>query len=107
MDYIKAAPSFRPKPLENVTINVLSTIDLDEIYYHVITGRGDVVAFNNIKLTPSKDHDFVFTATYNMVPKVKIIVFYITSGGEMISDSEELAFDNEMRNFVSAKSSFK
>lgn len=92
---------FRPQLKENVKINVQSTKDIDEFSYHVFSAKGDVVASDTIKVSPSKSSDFGFTATYDMVPKTKIVVFYITSNGEVISDSLELEFDNKLRNFVS------
>lgn len=36
-----------------------------------------------------------------MVPNAKLLVFYITSSGEIISDSVGIEFGSDLRNFVS------
>jgi CD109 antigen len=35
-----------------------------------------------------------------MIPKSKVVVYYITPDGEIISDSAEIEFENELVNFV-------
>lgn len=92
---------FRSKLTENIQINVQSTKEMNEISYHVLSTKGDVVASGTIEIFSSKSIDFDFTPTYDMVPKARIVVFYITSNGEIISDSLEFEVDNELRNFVS------
>lgn len=64
-------------------------------------GQGDVVASDILQVPSTKDFQFEFKPTLAMVPEASVIVFYITSDGEIISDSTKIEFSNELNNFVS------
>lgn len=90
----------RPKQSENVKIDVISTEALAQLTYQVLS-QGNVVLSETVKVPNSKTFQIEFKATLAMVPNANVIVYYITSDGEIISDSLVLEFENEMKNFVS------
>lgn len=92
---------FRPKLTQNIQINVQSTKEINEISYHVLSAKGDVVASDTIEILSAKSSVFEITPTIDMVPKAEIVVYYITSDGEIISDSMEIEVDDEIKKFVS------
>lgn len=66
-----------------------------------IVGSGDIIELVNVKVGNLKNFQIEFMPTSRMAPKVNVVVFYMTSDGEIISDSLKIEFGSEMRNFVS------
>lgn len=89
-----------PKITEHVTIDVKATENLSQLTYQVLE-KGNVIVSETIQVNNTKDFQFDFQPTMAMIPKAKVIVFYITSGGEIISDTLTVNFGNELGNFVS------
>lgn len=81
-------------------IEVLATESLSQLNYQVL-GKGDVIVTEVLSVPNSKNFSFTFTPSLAMIPKANVIVFYITTDGEIISDSLKVEFGNELRNFVS------
>lgn len=84
---------------KKVKLNILSSEPLNELTYHIIA-KGNVVDSNTIKIEGSQSFQVEIQPTSSMVPKAKIVVYYITSDGEIISDSTEIEFENKLENFV-------
>lgn len=91
---------FRPKLSEKIKIDVLSTEKLSELTYQVVA-KGDVLLSDTVSVPSEKHFQLEFQPTLPMLPKSNVVVFYITSDGEIISDSLKLEFGNELMNFVS------
>lgn len=79
---------------------MLATKNLKQLTYLVV-GKGNVIVSEIVEVPNKKDFQIEFTPSLAMVPKVSVIVYYITSDGEIISDSLKLEFGNELKNFVS------
>jgi CD109 antigen len=83
-----------------ITAQIKATENLQYLYYQVI-GRGGVLASHQVNPRNSKVFTFRFWATFAMVPKAKLIVYYYRPDGEIVSDRVELMFDNRLDNYVS------
>ena len=81
-----------------VNVEVTSTENLKMITY-VVVARGEILLSSMLPAS-SKKFEFKFLASFKMVPQARLLVFYITKGGEIISDSVELEFGGDLRNFV-------
>lgn len=66
---------------------------------YVVVARGEILVSSMLPAS-SKNFAFKFLPTFEMVPQAKLLVFYITKGGEIISDSVQLEFGGDLRNFV-------
>ncbi|KAJ6641357.1 CD109 antigen [Pseudolycoriella hygida] len=98
--YIKIkSTTEKPKLTEKIRINVLSTTEISELSYHLFIPK-NVIGSETIRMPPTKSYDFEFSPTCEMIPKVKLVVFYITDDGEIISDSLAIEFENNLRNFI-------
>lgn len=64
-------------------------------------GRGDVIITRTVQVPNSKSFNFRFLASFAMVPKASLIVYYIRDDGEIISDRLKISFGDELQNFVS------
>lgn len=84
---------------QKVKIDVLATSPLKQITYQVI-GKGDIVLSETVAVDDKRNFQIEFTPTLAMVPKAKVVVFYITDDGEIISDFTKIEFANELRNFI-------
>lgn len=73
---------------------------MNKLTYQVL-GRGDVIISRTVQLPNSKNFNFRFLASFAMVPKANLIVYYIRPDGEIISDQLKVEFENELQNFVS------
>lgn len=73
---------------------------MDQLTYHVM-GNGDLIESNNIEVPNAENVKFTLNPTLSMIPSAKVVVFYITPDGEIISDSMTVEFDKELKNYVS------
>lgn len=78
----------------------MATEELDYVTYEIL-GRGDVLISKTIPLQKEKSLSFKFLGSFSMVPKATLLVYYIRSDGEMVSDRVEIKFGDELQNFVS------
>lgn len=81
-------------------LEIISNVRLSLVNY-LIFARNKIVAKGQLRASGSKSVKFNFQPTYSMTPSAKIIAFYVTSNGEIISDNKFLNFDNLLPNFVS------
>lgn len=87
---------------QDILVDVVSTEEMDYITYQVI-GRGDVIVSKTLFVGGLKNFNFRFLASFAMVPKANIVIFYIRSDGEIISDSIKLELGNDLQNYVRIK----
>lgn len=67
---------------------------------YAIIARGAIVLSSMIPVSNYKKFSFKFPSSFEMVPQATLLVFYIADGGEIISDSVQLDFGDDLRNFV-------
>lgn len=88
-----------PQINKEVSVEVRSTENMKYFTYQVI-GRGDVLDSNTVEVPEAKIFKFKFLATFAMVPKAKVLVYFIGSTGEIISDKIEINFAAVFQNPV-------
>lgn len=93
-------PSETISATASTEIEILSNVNINSVDY-VIFGRNKVAASGQLNALNSKSFKLNLVPTAEMIPLAELIVFYVTTGGEIISDYKTLNFDNELRNFVS------
>lgn len=94
------AKIFRPVINQEVSVDVVGTEEINQLTYQVL-GRGDVIISKTIQVSNSKNINFRFLASFAMVPKASLIVYYIRPDGEIVSDRLKIEFGDELQNFVS------
>jgi CD109 antigen len=99
-EYIQAKlATENPVLSQKVKINVLANKPMKRLTYQVLS-KGGVVSSETLSVPDTKTFVFEFTPSLAMIPQVKVVVYYITDDGEIISDSLDIEFGNELRNFV-------
>jgi len=93
-------PSDTLSPTATSQIDILSNVNINSVDY-VIFGRNKIAASGQLSALNSKSFKLNLVPTAEMIPSAKMIAFYVTTNGEIISDYKILNFDNELRNFVS------
>lgn len=83
-----------------MSVDVIATEEMNQLTYQVL-GRGDVIISRSMQVPNSKSFNFRFLASFSMVPKANLIVYYIRPDGEIISDELKIEFGDELQNFVS------
>lgn len=58
---------------------------------------------SRISLNNVKEFSFKFLPTYEMMPQANVLIYYIRSDGEIISDLIEVKFKQELRSFIDIK----
>lgn len=111
MGYVKRAKSdsnsyLRAKLLSeqaeintDVNVEVVTTENIKEFFYQVL-GRGDIIVSGAVQVPNAKRQTFKFLATFAMVPKAQLVVFYIRPDGELVSDRIDIEFSSELANYV-------
>lgn len=89
-----------PKINETVNVEVFATEKLSHVSYTVI-GRGAILKANSVQVSNKKNAVFSFKATFQMMPKAKLVVYYVREDGNMISDHLDIEFSQELINRVS------
>uniref|UniRef100_A0A2M4B9C0 CD109 antigen n=2 Tax=Anopheles marajoara TaxID=58244 RepID=A0A2M4B9C0_9DIPT len=89
----------QPTVNEDVDVEVAATVPMKSFTYQLL-GRGDVLLSNTVAVPEAKIHTFKFRASFAMVPRAKLVVFYIAENGDMVSDSKVITFDSELPNFM-------
>ena len=93
-------PSDTLSPTATSQIDILSNLNINSVDY-VIFGRNKIAASGQLNAPNSMSFKLNLVPTAEMIPSAKMIAFYVTTNGEIISDYKVLNFDNELRNFVS------
>lgn len=91
--------TFRPKLLEDVKIDVISTSKLTKLSYQIIS-KGVAIISETVEVPNERKFQINFKATMAMVPRAHVVVYYVVDG-EIISDSLDIEFEEDLKNFVS------
>lgn len=83
-----------------VNIEVTGTERMHTLSYAVVA-QGEIILSSTLIVPRVKKFSFKFVPSFEVIPQATVIVFYITPGGEIISDSSLLEFGSDLRNFVS------
>lgn len=84
---------------KDVTVDVSATVPMKYFSYQVL-GRGDVIVGGTIPVPDRMLHTFRFPASFAMVPRAKLVVFFVQDDGELVSDSVEIEFGSDLQNFL-------
>lgn len=90
---------FSPRIDREVSVEVTSTEPLEYFTYQIL-GRGDIIVTKTESVPKTNYYVFNFLASFAMVPKAQLIVYYMKNG-EIISDKLDIDFGEELHNFVS------
>lgn len=82
-----------------MSIDVIATEEMSQLTYQIL-GRGDVIISRTLQVPNSRNFNFRFLASFDMVPKASLVVYYIRPDGEMITDQLKIEFESELQNFV-------
>lgn len=97
--YYNYTYNYRPKINEGVTVQISATEEMSYFTYQIL-GRGDVLVADTVLVEPkSKTHTFKFTASFSMMPKAELIIYYLKDG-EIVSEKKELQFDAQLPNAI-------
>lgn len=78
----------------------MATEEIHQLTYQVL-GRGEVIISKTLQVPNSRNFNFSFLASFAMVPKAMVIVYYIRDDGEIVSDQLKIELGDELQNFVS------
>ncbi|XP_037031199.1 CD109 antigen-like isoform X2 [Bradysia coprophila] len=92
-----------PRIDREVSVEVTSTEPLEYFTYQIL-GRGDIIVTRTEPVPKTTHFVFNFLASFAMVPKAQLIVYYMKDG-EIISDQIEIEFGEELHNFVKVDTS--
>jgi hypothetical protein len=73
---------------------------MDRLTYQIF-GRGTLIETNTVGFESTKEYILEFMAKKSMAPRSKIIVYYISADGEIVSSILEVEVENESSSFVS------
>lgn len=82
-----------------MSVDVIATEQMNQLTYQIM-GRGDVIHSRTLQVPSSRNFNFRFLASFAMVPKASVVVYYIRPDGEMITDQLKIEFGDELQNFV-------
>jgi CD109 antigen len=100
--YIQIAIKKETAPVDKqINVRVLSNVKLSQLNY-VVIGSGNVLTSKKLKIPNKKVIDFTITLTNKMTSSANLIVYYITSQGEIVSDRVNLNLNTNLQNYVSS-----
>jgi CD109 antigen len=90
---------FSPTIQKEVAIEVLSTSDISSISYQII-GKGNLIEAKTVKFPNTRRYILNFKPKLSMIPTAQMVIYYLTSEGEIVSDKIEVQFENQLNNYV-------
>lgn len=84
---------------DDVKISVETTQTIQYITYIVISSDNNILYVETVDVIINNVIEF--TATSEMAPKSRCLVFYVNSWGEMVSDTVDFLFEASFRNSIS------
>lgn len=96
---------YSPNIGDEVSVEIMATEEMKNLVFFV-HGRSNVLKSDNLEVQNSKSFNFSFKATKSMMPKSKLLVYYIRDDGEIISDHVEINFGFVLQNTVSFNAHF-
>lgn len=67
---------------------------------YLVIGRGDLLVARTLQLDNDITTTFKFMASFAMVPKAKLVVYFVTEDGEVVSEKADIEFRSQFQNFV-------
>lgn len=92
----------KPVLSENVPVEILSTKPITSLSYHIL-GRGSTIEGNTVNFESTEKYILNIKPSFMMIPKAQLVVYYLSSDGEIVSDRVEIEFGNELINHVDIK----
>lgn len=80
--------------------------DMNQLTYQIFS-KGQLIKSSTVKFEPVKKFILEFMPQKSMTPRSKIIIYYISDSGFIVSGTLEVAFENDLPNFVSICHQFK
>jgi Alpha-2-macroglobulin bait region domain len=84
---------------EEVQIEVSSTKEISQLFYQV-TGSGSLITSGSVVFHTTTKYHLKFMPKYEMLPKSNVVIYYITSTGDAVSDTIDIEFENELRSQI-------
>lgn len=69
---------FRPKINEDVIVKVCATEELSKLSYFIIK-KNQILVSETVDVPNQKEFTFNFNGTFEMVPRVKLLIYYLKS----------------------------
>ncbi|KAG5667286.1 hypothetical protein PVAND_015272 [Polypedilum vanderplanki] len=101
-NYIQAKLISKPSLNDQMSIEVLSNNEIKELNYQIF-GKGNLVEAKTISFPTTNKYTLTFKPTAQMLPIAKVIIYYFTTDGEIISDHLSIEFGNELENYIDLK----
>lgn len=83
---------------ETFTVDVLSSVPMSYLTYQLL-GRGDILATDTVPLSDRTSHQLKFLASFAMLPRAEVIVFYVRDG-QLVSSKLEVSISDGLQNSV-------
>lgn len=94
-----------PRVGQDVTLEVNATEPFSKIVYEVM-GRGDIVLARSTPVDSKSTHEFTFTVTQRMAPKVRVLAYYVRADNqEIVADALNFDVDGIFRTPVELSTS--
>ena len=94
-----------PRVGSDVTLEVNATEPFAKIVYEVM-GRGDIVLARSTPVDSKNTHEFTFTITQRMTPKVRVLAYYVRpENQEIVADALNFDVDGIFRTPVTLTTS--
>ncbi|KAG5667284.1 hypothetical protein PVAND_015270 [Polypedilum vanderplanki] len=101
-NYIQAKLMSKPSLNDQMSIEVLSNNEIKELNYQIF-GKANLVEAKTISFPTTNKYTLTFKPTAQMLPIAKVIIYYFTTDGEIISDHLSIEFGNELENYIDLK----
>jgi CD109 antigen len=85
---------------KKVSVTVVSSKRLTYLSYQIL-GRGNILLSRTTRIANKRTANIQFWLTFPMIPESTMIVYYILSSGEIVSDVVQLNFAQSLMNNVS------
>lgn len=85
---------------KKISIDVLATEEMKLLSYQVI-GSGTIIESKTVPVSNTKQFTLEFMPKPSMAPKSHVIVYYVASNHEIISDKIQIEIEDGLKNFVS------
>lgn len=84
---------------EEVAVKVYSSEELSKMSYFV-TRRNQILLSESVEVSNQKDFTFKFVGAFEMIPKAKLLIYYLRSNGDIISETLDMEFKKQLMNKV-------
>ncbi|KAG4071650.1 hypothetical protein HA402_011804 [Bradysia odoriphaga] len=88
---------------DTISVEVSSANTLSSVYY-LLSARGNLVLSQKVQVASQTSVVITFQASFDMVPTAQLVVYYISSAGDLIAGRTEITV-NGLNNFVTIETS--